>query len=180
MAQQLEDDIRSEECVLIPTDHGQVARVTITTQLRLERGGLVLVQLGKCNGGEVLPECRLPGLIRERGELPGVALDRLLQGKLAPFAGGVQLESSKEVIEERPSKHWRIMTKYIQTIHCGTHRGHAVCPARRATVLMDDACASVAWPLRRDVLVHTFGRDTYVFAWLAEQEFKDLNSFVSQ
>mmetsp|Transcript_16270 Transcript_16270/g.37547 ORF Transcript_16270/g.37547 Transcript_16270/m.37547 type:complete len:1099 (-) Transcript_16270:264-3560(-) len=116
----LEEELRKEKSTLQQNASGDLQRIVAVVALRLVRDGrFVLVQVAKWKqfSEDLSVGAELPGSKRVLGELPHKALQRVIDGDLAPLAKGIVLEGSEQDSFTRDSPKFGMRTTYLRTVH---------------------------------------------------------------
>jgi len=184
-AEELRSEVMQGKCDLVQDDSGQMVRLVSVVALELVRpGGYILAQTGKWKNEIVTAGCKLPGTKVRAEELPRAALQRLLDGHLAPLREGVRITSVEVVVENQVSASYGVPTRYVRTVF------HAdLIPEFIVTSLTLPKCArqrSVGSTIEADDPENKY--DTYMFpdtadpesgmlgAWILAVEFSQLTS----
>jgi hypothetical protein len=117
----LYDEVARGKCTLLLNDAGELERVASVVALQLEdERGDIFFQVGKHEhvlDAVAVPMCQLPGGKQDRGELPGDALQRILDTKLKPLKKCVRLAGIDRQVNTSESKDYKVRTKYLRTIY---------------------------------------------------------------
>jgi len=119
----LENEVIKEKCA-IRARGGNIERIVHLTALRVrDHEGLVLHCLGNWRHGETFRvDCKLPGSKRANGELPSVALDRILED-LGGMADLLTIHGTTLDVNEKESEQFGVPTVYYRTIYEATLAG---------------------------------------------------------
>lgn len=98
----------------------EAVRIQAITAVEISYGDRVLVNLGKFQNGTLSCTCELPVCKQESGEDAQTAIERLLRGKLAPFAERLDVHGSTFLVDERESHAFGLPSKYLKTTFVAT------------------------------------------------------------
>jgi len=165
----LKGEVECGDCTLVLNRKGELEKIGVVVLLSLEYEGRILAQLGKCPDGQLLSQCRLPGLVMNPGELHQEAIDRLIHGKLQPFVQQVHLGHTETVVDVGKSKFTRVNTRKTKIIQ------YAVRSSESPPVSLEPqhlrAATSETLP-EDDVYSYSHDGVDYLFAWLTRMDFE--------
>merc|ERR1712176_1609737 len=96
------EEVENGKSSVMVNGHGEVERVVSVVALHVEDdSGRLLVQLGKWEANKLNPACQLPGAKQERDELTFDAVRRVLETKVAPLAGLVEVVKAEREVSEK-------------------------------------------------------------------------------
>lgn len=115
---ELETEVRSGKSAVILNPELSPEMVALVVAFRMMRqDGRLLTEVGKVEKGMLLPQCQLPGIKVKDGELPQMAAQRLLSGKMAWFAGDVELGPGERSTVSKKSATFGLNTTYWRTTY---------------------------------------------------------------
>lgn len=180
LSEEQEEKLRKElsegRCSLHTTESGDLLRVVAVVALALRRpeSSQCLYQLGtwtKLKGAAA--EFKLPGTKRRMGELPHVAVQRLLEQDLAQLKEHVVLEDSEHSVERTSSPRYGIDTTYLRVVqgavYEGSDSGDFIMPLNRGTSDLELPAQVYALPNNR-------GDKVIYYAWLSAESFEQLKA----
>jgi len=116
--QQLEEELRNEMCTLQEDGKGELERVVATVNVCLRRlDGTILVELGRFTDAGMKVTCDLPHTKRALGDLPHLALRRIIEQDLTPFDGMLRFDGVKHDRKRRNSLEFGLRTMNIRSVH---------------------------------------------------------------
>jgi len=114
----LVQDLQEGKCSLQPSeDNGGLVVVVSLVALKVQRSsGDMFVQLGRLDKTGARGCCQLPGSKRRRGEIPHLAVERVLASELVTFQGRLAFEEFEQEVERRTSSRYGLPTTYFRAI----------------------------------------------------------------
>lgn len=125
--QMLEDEVAAGRCAVHMDGAGQVVRAVAISVVRLLRpDGRLLVHLGRCEDGTIIPLCRLPGGKIGPGDTAREVAERTLD-ELAPLVGRGDFLHTEHEVDWRESPTFGTRTRYLRTVEtvCAEGMGSA-------------------------------------------------------
>jgi len=114
----LRDEVVGGKCVIMLNEHNDMVRVVALQVVEIQNDlGKVLTELAAWKNDRVVVDVKLPGKKQGGGEMAEIALRRVLQDTLAPFAEFVEPTDLDVEETSSVSKGTSITTKYIKTIN---------------------------------------------------------------
>eukprot|EP00928_Gymnodinium_smaydae_P045861 TRINITY_DN30523_c0_g1_i1.p1 TRINITY_DN30523_c0_g1~~TRINITY_DN30523_c0_g1_i1.p1 ORF type:complete len:568 (-),score=67.03 TRINITY_DN30523_c0_g1_i1:487-2190(-) len=114
---QLRKEILSRSCLMHPDEKLEVHRVVALAAVKIVRDdGLIFIEIGKKDADEAQAKATgtFPGKKARTGEAVDGALQRILDGSLAPMRAFIQIGTSTDSISFSESASLGISTKYIK------------------------------------------------------------------
>mmetsp|Transcript_56370 Transcript_56370/g.132168 ORF Transcript_56370/g.132168 Transcript_56370/m.132168 type:complete len:1057 (+) Transcript_56370:78-3248(+) len=114
---ELRTEVEAGKSVVLVNGSGEVQRVVSVVALKLcDEQDNIFVQLGKLEKGKVVFSGQLPGSKQQRGELTAEAVQRILDSRLAPLTSCVEFAETSRSREQKESKNYGVRTKYLRTV----------------------------------------------------------------
>jgi len=176
---ELEKGLRAGHNTLSLSATDEIVRVShvVVASVQRESDKAYWVQLGKCTGGLVSADARLPGFPVSPGESPQTILEHLLGGKLMPIAHAVDIRNVEKASEVRKSRHFGILTYYMQTVHhCVFHGASKLRRPCQKMLLLRQRTSCL--PVTTEIYAYEHSSTVYYFAWLGKEllsRLKDAN-----
>lgn len=152
--------------------------------LRLHRAdGRLLAQLGRWKkrwaGKSATTECRLPSVVQEAGEPAVKALRRLLETRLAPLAGGVNIDQQMEqsVVVVKSYRRFGIRSERAQMqcmYNARIDPGFRI--PRQCIVLSAGKADGTEKRPQEDIIACWHDGIVYLYAWLTQDEIEHYSS----
>jgi len=120
MGYKLQQELLSGKASLVPGSDTRAQRIVYVIAFQMTReDGRVLVQLGTSerDDEEVRPTCQLPGGKYSPDVASDVAAQELLDTKMAPLSGNLDVVRSRREVDESTSHQHDMTTKYIRTVY---------------------------------------------------------------
>lgn len=121
--EELLNDIGEMKCAVDQDAQGELVRIVSLVTLSLSRSsdGKILVQVGDASDtlAKARPDCKLPGVKKQRDELPKEALERVLQSRLGLSVDSVNISDCSTSSKVSDSAKYGMGTKYLTTSYQG-------------------------------------------------------------
>jgi len=115
---ELNQEVNAGKCDLVVSADSRVLRAVSLVTLHLARPDeSILAQLGTWRKGEFHVGFEIPGTKVRAGELCSDALQRLISTKMGPLAEQVSVTDREVLVEEKTSRAYKILTRYIKTCY---------------------------------------------------------------